>query len=76
MSLTRTNWTVPESYQPRAVTSETLDHNAREVDRMLDMARGVPEPMEALTMANFSKAVFVAICIGVVLAVVFAMGGV
>lgn len=69
-----TPWTDPASYQPRTVTSETLDHNAREVDRMLDMARGAPDPMQALTVSNFAKMAFVAVCLGLALGIVFAMG--
>lgn len=73
--MTRANWTALESYQPRAVTSKTLDHNAREVDRMLDIARGVPDPMSVFNATTFSKCMFVVICIGVVWGCLFAAGG-
>jgi hypothetical protein len=65
------------NHPPTFFATRSYDPTVRERHMMvlIDAGAEVPAPMDALTVSNFAKMAFVAVCIGVVWGIVFAMGG-
>lgn len=64
-------WNTPSDYTDRPYSTISED---RYVDELRAL-RDVPEPTDALTIGNFTKALFVAIALFLVIGCVFAVFG-